>query len=229
MFHSAGIGGNVRVVTDPGQVSFEQPHLSPLVYVGFGCPDVAECRRLVPEGVGMASRNGVSSGSSSGEASVTEVVAILAPLMADGRELAVADVEGILSPEIAWHDGLADHAGIAQWLAGYNGLMRVLGNPRQVGTEWLIGDDFAVGTWTLVGMHSGPFMLIPATNRPLEVPVISIWRVRAGRVWHLRTVTDATRTVARIAGGRLADRRDWRRGRLDGRLAADGATVAHKR
>lgn len=176
----------------------------------------------------MARSNGVASGSSSDETAVTEVVATLSSLMADGRELSVADVEGILSPDIAWHDGLVDHAGITQWLAGYNGLMRVLGHPRQVGTEWLTGDDFAVGTWTLTGTHVGPFMMIPASNHPLEVPVVSIWRIRAGRVWHLRTVTDSTRTVARIAGGRLADRRDRRRDRLDGRSAPDGATVARR-
>ncbi len=40
MFHSADIGGNIRVVTDPGRVWFEHHHVSPSVYVGLGCSGV---------------------------------------------------------------------------------------------------------------------------------------------------------------------------------------------
>ena len=61
-------------------------------------------------------------------------------------------------------------------------LIRAAFGPRQTLHRVLVDEDMVAVHWTLRGVHSGPFLGIGATGRPVEFAGMEMYRMRGGRM-----------------------------------------------
>lgn len=115
-------------------------------------------------------------------------------------ELAVADYE--------------DHVALPGQGEGREGLkrrievIRAAFTPRQVLHDVIVDGDLVAVRWTLTGVHAGPFLGIPATNKAVEFDGIDVYRMREGRMaahWNVVDMFTFYRQVTGASNKREAD------------------------
>jgi ketosteroid isomerase-like protein len=92
--------------------------------------------------------------------------------------------------DVTWQSGVMRLEGIDIFIAANNQAWQTLGYPAVRDVEIDAGEDFAVVGYTLAGTHELPMMGQAATGKPIAMPALLVFRLRDGRIAHLRTMTD---------------------------------------
>lgn len=107
------------------------------------------------------------------------------------------DVEGVLAfydPEITWHNVALEETyhGKAEVAEFIGRLFTAFPDLYFTVPEKIARDDRVSERWTIRGTHLGPFMGIPPTGRPVEIPGMSMVHLRDGKFLEDRFYFDAS-------------------------------------
>ncbi|HET9017565.1 MAG TPA: ester cyclase [Thermomicrobiaceae bacterium] len=107
------------------------------------------------------------------------------------------DVAGVLTfydPDITWHNVALEetYRGQAEVGAFLDRLFVAFPDLDFTVSEKIARDDRVSERWTIRGTHLGPFMGIPPTGRPIEIPGMSMVHLRDGRFLEDRFYFDAS-------------------------------------
>lgn len=114
-------------------------------------------------------------------------------------------------------DDYQDHVALPGQGPGRSGLRRRIAivraafRPQQTLHRVLVDQDMVAVHWTLRGVHSGPFLGIAATDRPVEFTGIEMYRMRDGRMaahWNVIDLLRFDQQVTTMARDRDDDERE---------------------
>ncbi|MEI8219615.1 MAG: SnoaL-like polyketide cyclase [Chloroflexota bacterium] len=106
------------------------------------------------------------------------------------REFTRENMAPYFHDDVTWQAGVMRLEGIDIFIAANNQAWQTLGYPAVRDVEIDAGEDFAVVGYTLAGTHELPMMGQAATGKPIAMPALLVFRLRDGRIAHLRTMTD---------------------------------------
>ena len=125
--------------------------------------------------------------------------------LVQNMELALGRGEPDLSPwfrqDFIWdgNAGCGRKTGLpdfeARWRRPFHA---AFGNCRFDTTLWLEDGDWAACIGTCHATHSGDFMGIPATGRPLRVPYIDFWQIQDERIAYNKVNVDLAGFAAQL-------------------------------
>lgn len=107
--------------------------------------------------------------------------------------------------------GCGRKSGLDAFEAGWQQPFRVAFGDRRFDTRiWLEDGDWAACVGTCHATHTGAFMGIPATGRPLRISYVDFWQVRDGRVAYNKVSVDLAGVAAQL-GWDVFDGKGWDR------------------
>ena len=120
-------------------------------------------------------------------------------------ELALGRAETDMSPwfheDFIWdgNAGCGRKNGLQEFEQGWQQPFRAaFGNRRFDTTVWLEDGDWAACVGTCHATHSGDFMGISATGRPVHVPYVDFWKIQDGRVAYNKVNVDFACVAAQL-------------------------------
>jgi predicted ester cyclase len=117
------------------------------------------------------------------------------------REFTRENMAPYFHDDVIWQAGVMRLEGIDVFVAANNQAWQTLGYPQVHDVEIDAGDGFAVIGYTLVGTHAMPMMGQAATGKPIALPALFVFRLRDGRIAHVRTMTDNMGAMRMAAAG----------------------------
>lgn len=96
--------------------------------------------------------------------------------------------------------GMAHHAESAAATGGAAYTAHSLSGRVDTMQDLVAKGDRVWGLWVLEGTHSGELFGIPASDRPLEVLELGIWRLEGGRIAEAWFMADEWALAAQLAG-----------------------------
>jgi len=121
------------------------------------------------------------------------------------RLLDEGDVDGVdrvFSPDVVDHDPIP---GTPEGIEGVRALFAAVGSGfgdirHEVEYQGRIDDERVVTVWRMTGRHTGEFLGVPATGRPVDFKGIDVLRVRDGKIVEHHHVEQLLRAVQQIRG-----------------------------
>lgn len=121
------------------------------------------------------------------------------------RLLDEGDVDGVdrvFASDVLDHDptpgvpeGIeGERALFAAVVAGFDGIR------HEVEYQARTGDGWVVTAWRMTGRHTGDFLGVPATGRPVDFKGIDVQRVRDGKIVEHRHVEQLLQLVQQVQG-----------------------------
>lgn len=126
--------------------------------------------------------------------------------------------------------GCGQKSGLDDFRTGWQIPFRSAFGDRRYDTHlWMEDGDWAACFGTCHATHSGAFMGIPATGRPVRIPYVDFWQVRDGRIAYNKVDVDLASVAAQLGwdvfGGHGWDRLDPPVRRLWRGQAGQGASA----
>ncbi|MEX0318107.1 MAG: ester cyclase [Ruegeria sp.] len=107
--------------------------------------------------------------------------------------------------------GCGRKTGLEQFRDGWQAPFRSAFGARRYETSlWLEDADWAACIGTCHATHSGSFMGIPATGRPVRIPYVDFWKIRDGRIAYNKVDVDLASVAAQL-GWDVFEARGWDR------------------
>ncbi|MCL6285150.1 ester cyclase [Ruegeria sp. 2012CJ41-6] len=107
--------------------------------------------------------------------------------------------------------GCGRKSGLTAFEEGWQQPFRAAFGDRRFDTPiWLEDGDWAACAGTCHATHTGDFMGIPATGRPLRISYVDFWQVRDGRIAYNKVSVDLAGVAAQL-GWDVFDGKGWDR------------------
>ena len=124
-----------------------------------------------------------------------------------------ADMSPWFHDDFIWdgNAGCGRKSGLRDFEQGWQQPFRAAFDNRRFDTKiWLEDGNWAACVGTCHATHSGAFMGIPATGRPLRIPYVDFWQVRDGRIAYNKVNVDLASVAAQL-GWDIFDGKGWDR------------------
>ncbi|MEM9369492.1 MAG: ester cyclase, partial [Planctomycetota bacterium] len=95
--------------------------------------------------------------------------------------------------------GCGRKSGLREFQTGWQEPFRTAFGDRRFDTKlWLEDGSWVACVGTCHATHSGEFMGIPATGRPLSIPYVDFWQIRDGRIAYNKVNVDLASVAAQL-------------------------------
>ncbi|MEM6889615.1 MAG: ester cyclase [Pseudomonadota bacterium] len=121
--------------------------------------------------------------------------------MEDALGRAETDMSHWFHEDFVWdgNAGCGRKTGLREFKSGWQQLFRTAFGNRQFDTKlWLEDGDWAACVGVCHATHSGEFMGIAATGRPLTIPYVDFWQVRNNRIAYNKVNVDLASVAAQL-------------------------------